>query len=53
MKRTNQKNNFLYPEKIIHRAKILDLVIKKKITQSQATKEIGLKSTRWIFEKIS
>lgn len=45
MKWTNQKNNFLYPEKIIHRAKILDLLIKKKIPQSQAAKGMGLKST--------
>jgi hypothetical protein len=48
MKRFNQKNKFVYPEEIIYRAKILDLVTKKKITQSQAAKELGLKSTRQI-----
>jgi len=48
MKRRNHKNGFIYSEEIIHRAKVLDLVIKKKITQSQAAKELGLKSTRQI-----
>ena len=48
MKRTRGKNEFVYSEKIIHRAKILDLVMKKKITQSQAAKEIALKSTRHV-----
>ncbi|MEA1965454.1 MAG: helix-turn-helix domain-containing protein [Candidatus Aerophobetes bacterium] len=48
MKRVNQKNEFFYPEKIIHRANILDLVIKKKITQSQTAKELKLRSDRQI-----
>ncbi|MEA1963536.1 MAG: hypothetical protein U9O41_00145 [Candidatus Aerophobetes bacterium] len=43
MKRVNQKGEFVYPEEIIHRANILGLVIKKKITQSQAAKELKLK----------
>jgi len=48
MKHMNQKNESIYPKEIIHRAKILDLVIKKKITQSQAAKEPGLRSTRQV-----
>ena len=48
MKRRNHKNGFIYSEEIIHRVKILELVIKKKITQSQAAKELELKSTRQI-----
>ena len=48
MKRRDHKNGFIYSEEIIHKAKILELVIKKKITQSQAAKELGLKSTRQI-----
>jgi hypothetical protein len=48
MKRINQKNEPVYPNEIIHRAKILDLVVKRKITQSQAAKELGLRSTRQI-----
>ncbi len=48
MKRKSQKGKFFYPEKILHRAKILALVIKKKVTQSQAAKELELESTRQI-----
>ena len=48
MKRTKQENRLIYSEEIIHRGKILDLLIKKKITQSQAAKEMGLKSTRQV-----
>ncbi len=40
MKRKNQKGKFVYPEKILHRTKVLGLVIKKKITHSQAAKEL-------------
>jgi len=46
MKRKNQKDESVYPEKILHRAKVLALVIKKKITQSQAAKELKLRSDR-------
>lgn len=48
MKRISQQGKFVYPEKILHRAKVLALVIKKKITQSQAAKELELESTRQI-----
>lgn len=48
MKRKNHENEFVYPMEIIHRAKILDLVIKKKITQFQAAKELKLRSDRQI-----
>jgi len=48
MKRKNQKDESVYPEKILHRAKVLALVIKKKITQSQAAKELKLRSDRQI-----
>ena len=48
MKRKSQKGKFVCPEKILHRAKVLALVIKKKITQSQAAKELELESTRQI-----
>jgi len=48
MKRKSQKGKFVYPEKILHRAKVLGLVIKKKVTQSQAAKELELESTRQI-----
>jgi len=34
MKRIIQKDKFVYPEKILHRAKVLALVIKKKIARS-------------------
>jgi len=46
MKRKNQKDTSVYPEKILHRAKVLGLVIKKKITQAQAVKELKLRSDR-------
>ena len=48
MKRKNEKDESVYPEKILHRAKVLTLVIKKKITQSQAAKELKLRSDRQI-----
>ena len=48
MKRISQKGKFFYPEKILHRAKVLALVIKKKVTQSQATRELELESTKQI-----
>ena len=48
MKRKERKTKALYSEGIIHRAKILDMLIKKKITQTQAAKELGLKSDRQI-----
>ncbi|MQY58394.1 MAG: hypothetical protein GH144_02125 [Clostridia bacterium] len=48
MKRKNQKDGSVYAEKILHRAKVLSLVIKKKITQSQAAKELKLRSDRQI-----
>ena len=48
MKRKERKTKALYSEEIIHRAKILDMLIKKKITQTQAAKELGLKSDRQI-----
>lgn len=48
MKRNNGKDESIYPEEIIHRAKILGWVIKKKITQSQAAKELKLRSDRQI-----
>ena len=48
MKRINQRNEPVYPKEIIYGAKILDLVIKRKISQFQAAKELGLKSTRQI-----
>ena len=48
MKRTKQKDKPVYSEKVIHRAKILDLLIEEKITQMQAAREIELKSTRQV-----
>jgi len=48
MKRISQQGKFVHPEKILHRAKVLGLVIKKKITQSQAAKELKLRSDRQI-----
>jgi len=48
MKRISQQGKFVYPEKILHRAKVLALVIKKKVTQSQAAKELKLRSNRQI-----
>jgi len=48
MKRKNRKDESVYPEKILHRAKVLGLVIKKKITQSGAAKELKLRSDRQI-----
>ena len=48
MKRIKKEKEFVYSEKVIHRGKILDLLIKKMLTQSQAAKEMGLKSTRQV-----
>lgn len=48
MRRKSHKDESGYPEKILHRAKVLDSVVKKKITQSQAAKELELESTRQI-----
>jgi len=48
MERINQRGRFVYPEEVLHRAKVLGLVIKKKITQSQAAKELKLRSDRQI-----
>ena len=48
MKRKNGKDGSVYPERILHRDKVLALVIKKKITQSQAAKELELESIRQI-----
>lgn len=48
MKRISEKGKFAYPKKILHRAKVLGLVIKKKITQTQAAKELNLRSDRQI-----
>jgi len=47
MERKERKTKALYPEEIIHRAKILDMIIKKQITQTNADhKRTGLKSDR-------
>jgi len=48
MKRKRQKTEVVYSENILYRAKILDLLRKKKISQVQAAKELGLKSDRQI-----
>lgn len=48
MKRKSKKTEIVYSEKTLHRAKILTLVLKKKITQVLAAKELGLKSDRQV-----
>jgi len=48
MKRKRQKTEVVCSENILYRAKILDLLRKKKITQAQAAGEIELKSTRQV-----
>jgi len=48
MKWRKRKNEPVYSDEVIHRAKILDLFIEKKITQMQAAREIGLRSDRQI-----
>jgi len=35
MRRIKKEKEFVYSEKVIHRGKILDLLTKKRITQSQ------------------
>lgn len=48
MKGGKTKNESVRLEEIIYRAKILDLVIRKKVTRSQAAKELKLGSDRQI-----
>lgn len=48
MERKSKKTEIVYSEKTLHRAKVLTLVLQKKITQVQAATELGLKSDRQI-----